>query len=51
MIQTRTGVSGTVGEAVARYRKGELEETSSPTVGEHFGIGRGRGMGRGRRWG
>jgi predicted Fe-Mo cluster-binding NifX family protein len=48
-IQIVTGVSGTVREAAAKYKKGELKETGSPTVGSHFGAGRGRGMGRGRR--
>ena len=48
-IKTVTGVTGTVREAIMRYKKGELKETSSPSVGGHFGVGRGRGMGRGRR--
>jgi predicted Fe-Mo cluster-binding NifX family protein len=50
-IQIITGVTGTVGEVVTKYKKGELKETNSPTVGEHFGMGKGRGMGHGRRWG
>jgi len=33
---------GTVREAVERYKKGELSKVSSPTVGGHFGQGRGR---------
>ncbi len=49
-VRIITGVSGIVREAVMRYKNGELKETSSPNVGGHFGIGRGRGMGRGRRW-
>ena len=48
-IQIITGVTGTVREVVTKYRKGEFKETNSPTVGGHFGIGKGRGMGRGRR--
>jgi len=48
-IQIITGVTGTIKEAVTKYRKGEFKETNSPTVGGHFGIGKGRGMGRGRR--
>lgn len=48
-IQIITGVSGTVREAAGKYNKGEFKETGSPTVGSHFGAGRGRGMGRGRR--
>ena len=50
-VKIITGVTGTVREAVTRYKRGELKETSSPTVDGHFGTGRGRGMGRGRRWG
>jgi len=49
-IKIVTGATGTVREAIMRYKKGELKETSSPNVGGHFGVGRGRGMGRGRRW-
>jgi len=41
------GANGTVKEVIEKYKKGELEETEAPTVGGHFG--RGRGMGRGRR--
>jgi predicted Fe-Mo cluster-binding NifX family protein len=49
-IQIIIGVTGTVGEVITKYRKGEFKETNSPTVGEHFGMGKGRGMGHGRRW-
>lgn len=49
-IKVVTAATGTVREAIMRYKKGELKETSSPSVGGHFGVGRGRGMGRGRRW-
>ncbi len=49
-IQIITGVTGTVGEVITKYRKGEFRETNSPTVSEHFGMGKGRGMGHGRRW-
>jgi predicted Fe-Mo cluster-binding NifX family protein len=48
-IQTITGATGTIKEAVTKYKNGELKETDSPTVGRHFGMGKGRGMGRGRR--
>jgi len=49
-IQVISGVSGTVGDAVERYKRGELSATRSPTVGGHFGTGgRGGGRGRGRR--
>ena len=47
-IKVVTGDFGTVKEAVERYKKGELTETMGPTVGGHFGMGRGRG--RGGRW-
>ena len=43
-IKIVTGVSGNVKEAIEKYLKGELKETSSPTT---FA---GRGMGGGRRW-
>ena len=38
-----TGVSGTVKEALEKFKNGELKETDSPTVGSHFGMGKGRG--------
>jgi predicted Fe-Mo cluster-binding NifX family protein len=43
-IRIITGVYGTVREVVEKYRRGELKETSRPTVGGHFR------MGIGRRW-
>jgi len=46
-IKIVTGVAGTVREVVRRYKEGELKEASSPSVGGHFGVGRGRGVGRG----
>jgi len=49
-IKIVTGVTGNVRGAIMSYKKGELKETSSPSVGGHFGVGRGRGMGRGGRW-
>jgi len=42
-IDVITGASGTVKEAVEKFRKGELRKTDAPTVGDHFGAGRGRG--------
>jgi predicted Fe-Mo cluster-binding NifX family protein len=47
-IKIVTGASGTVREVIERYKRGELKETSTPTVRGHFGMGRGRGRG-GRR--
>jgi predicted Fe-Mo cluster-binding NifX family protein len=45
-IKIVTGAYGTVREVVEKYKRGELKETGSPTVGGHFGMG----AGRGRRW-
>jgi predicted Fe-Mo cluster-binding NifX family protein len=42
-IEIITGASGTVREAVEKFRKGEFRKTDAPTVGDHFGAGRGRG--------
>lgn len=41
-----TGVSGSVRDAVEKYKKGQLQEIGSPTVGGHFGMGRRGGKGR-----
>lgn len=48
-IKVVTGAFGTVREVVEKYKRGELKETETPTVQEHFGKGMGRGRGR-RRW-
>jgi len=42
-IKVVTGGFGTAREVIERYKKGELAETNSPTVGGHFGMGAGRG--------
>ena len=47
-IQVITGVSGTVREAVEKFKSGQLRETTTPTSPMHFGAGRGGGLGRGR---
>jgi predicted Fe-Mo cluster-binding NifX family protein len=49
-IQVVSGVTGSVMDAVERFKRGELKQTGGPTVGGHFGTG-GRGSGRrgGRR--
>jgi predicted Fe-Mo cluster-binding NifX family protein len=47
-IRIVSGVTGTVKEAVERFKKGELKDTGGPTVGGHFGMG-GRGRRRGGR--
>jgi predicted Fe-Mo cluster-binding NifX family protein len=36
-----TGVSGNIKEAVEKYKNGQLKEAENPSVGGHFGIGRG----------
>jgi predicted Fe-Mo cluster-binding NifX family protein len=48
-IKVYTGISGSVREAVERLIKGELPQTTEPTVGGHHGMGFGAGQGRGRR--
>jgi predicted Fe-Mo cluster-binding NifX family protein len=45
-IEIVTGASGTVKEVVEKFKRGELGKTGAPTVGGHFGMGRGRGGGR-----
>jgi predicted Fe-Mo cluster-binding NifX family protein len=44
-IEIVTGAYGTVRDVVEKFKKGELKKTSAPTVGGHFGMGRGRGRG------
>ncbi len=41
-IKIVTGASGSVREAVEKYKNGQLQEIGRPTVGGHFGMGRGR---------
>ena len=51
-VKIVVGAFGTVREVVEKYKRGELKETSAPTVSGHFGMGRGRGRGLGRgQWG
>jgi predicted Fe-Mo cluster-binding NifX family protein len=38
-VKVFTGLKGTVREAIDRYKKGELKETTTPSVGSHFGMG------------
>jgi predicted Fe-Mo cluster-binding NifX family protein len=49
-IKVVVGAHGTVREVVEKYKRGELKEASGPTVGPHFGAGRGMSRGYGRRW-
>jgi predicted Fe-Mo cluster-binding NifX family protein len=44
-IKVVVGASGTIRQAVEKYKREELEGTSSPTVRGHFGMGAGRGRG------
>jgi len=46
-IKIVTGAFGTVREVVEKYKRGELSETSAPTVSGHFGMRRGRRRGLG----
>ncbi|MEJ2241560.1 MAG: NifB/NifX family molybdenum-iron cluster-binding protein [Candidatus Bathyarchaeota archaeon] len=41
-IKLITGVSGSIRVAVEKYKNGQLQETTNPTVGGHFGIGKGQ---------
>jgi len=37
-IEVFTGASGTVKEAIEKYKKGEFKALSGPSVGSHFGM-------------
>ena len=39
-IKIYGGASGTVGEAIEKYKKGELQEFSDSSVPGHFGMGK-----------
>ena len=39
-IKMYSGVSGTVREAIEKYKSGQLTETSAPDVQSHYGMGR-----------
>lgn len=39
-IKTYSGVSGTVKEAIEKYKNGQLTDTSAPDVQSHYGMGR-----------
>jgi predicted Fe-Mo cluster-binding NifX family protein len=45
-IKIVTGASGNIREAVEKYKSGQLKEVDKPTVGGHFGMGKGLGRGR-----
>ena len=44
-IEIITGAYGTVREVIEKFKKGKFRKTDKPTVGGHFGEGRGRGRG------
>ena len=44
-VKIITGASGTVKEALEKFRSGVLKETSSPTSASHSGMGRGQRKG------
>jgi predicted Fe-Mo cluster-binding NifX family protein len=44
-IEIVTAASGTAREVIEKFKRGELQRTGAPTVGGHFGMGRGRGRG------
>ncbi|MEW6556809.1 MAG: NifB/NifX family molybdenum-iron cluster-binding protein [Elusimicrobiota bacterium] len=50
-IKIISGVSGTVKEAIALFKKGKIEPTQDATVPGHYGISSGGGMGMGRGMG
>ena len=54
-VEVIVGVSGTIKEAIEKYKKGEFQATAGPSVAPHFGaqpgMGAGRGMGMGQGMG
>jgi predicted Fe-Mo cluster-binding NifX family protein len=50
-IQVISGLSGTLRNAVEKYKSGQLNPISQPDVSSHFGMGRGQGPGAGRGMG
>jgi predicted Fe-Mo cluster-binding NifX family protein len=45
-VSVFVGISGTVGQVVEQYKKGELTAVSGPSVGDKFGVTGGAGGGR-----
>ena len=39
-IEIITGASGTVREAIEKFKRGEFQRTGTPTVAGHFGMGK-----------
>jgi predicted Fe-Mo cluster-binding NifX family protein len=48
-ITVHVGATGTVREAVERFKRGEFQATAAASVPGHFGLGMGAGMGGGGR--
>jgi predicted Fe-Mo cluster-binding NifX family protein len=47
-VKVITGISGSIKDVVDKFKKGEIKEVDSPSVGSHFGMsGIGRSFGRG----
>lgn len=46
-VEIFAGQSGTIREAVERFRGGDFNPTNRPNVVDHYGMGGGGGMGRG----
>ena len=42
-VEVFVGQNGTVGEALERYKRGELQPTGAPNVADHYGMGGGGG--------
>lgn len=47
-VEVQLGISGTVGEALQRFKDGALKKASGPSVGSKSGVGGRGGRGRGR---
>jgi predicted Fe-Mo cluster-binding NifX family protein len=45
-VKIVTGASGSVRDAIEKYKHGQLQEISGPTVGGHLGTGRNKSRGR-----
>ena len=46
-VKVFTGANGSIANAVEMLKRGELQETNSPNVGSHAGMGGGMGRGMG----
>ena len=49
-VEVFVGQSGTVREAIERYKTGDIKSTSTANVVDHYGMGSGGGMGREVEW-